>query len=239
MQRLTLVAFVCLSVCWNAWASEDDLARAKADFADADRQLNDEYQLTRKALRDSDFEALRDQQRDWLKYRDERSLEAVRYDQRSIPEGQEKSTAHYWQMMADLTRNRTEMVRGWRDIRADKPLTGRYSDDYGGTILLVEKDDRLYFAIDVVRGPTYHLGRISGSAQINGYLARYTDNARDKDEETWVTFITGGRRLKVMTVNAQYYHGARAYFDGDYLRVDDLTDEQKQAVLDGKAFAEN
>lgn len=236
MKRLMLVVLFCSLSCGLAAAAEDELAKAKAEFVEADKQLNEEYQQTRKALKESRFEALREEQRAWLRYRDARSLAAVHYDDRSVPEGQEKTSPWYWQKMADLTQNRTEMVRAWRDKRRwDEPLTGRYADDYGGSMLLLQKDDKLYFLIEVVRGPTYHLGSIAGVAQLNSHLARYSDNdTENKKKETWVTFLTGGQRIKLITANAQYYHGARAYFDGDYLRVADLTAEEKKAVIAGE-----
>lgn len=235
MRRVMIALWAGSMVAVPALASEEDLATAKAGYADADRALNEQYQQTRKALAEREFESLRTEQRAWIRYRDARSTAAVRYDVRSTPEGEEKSVAHYWQTMAGLTRARTVMVRAWRDNRSDKPLTGRYADDYGGSLMIVQKGDRLHFAMEVVRGPTYHTGAIRGVARINGALARYSDNAVGKDEETWITFITGSRRLKVIAANSGYYHGARAYFDGDYLRVGDLTPEQTRAVLDGKA----
>lgn len=235
MRRFIVVVLFAVFTCSLAHADEADLASAKAEFAIADRELNEQYQLTRKVLSESAFESLREEQRDWLRYRDARSTEAVRYDERLTPEGKEKDSAYFWKQMTQLTMNRTEMVEGWRDTRFDKPLTGRYADDYGGRMLLYQEDDRLYFLIDVVRGPTYHMGGIAGVAQINDELARYSDDdTENKEKETWVTFIIGGQRLKLITANARYYHGARAYFDGEYLRVDDLTAEEKKAVVNGE-----
>ena len=234
--RLTILyALLALFITGAAHAADQELDRVKAEFANADRELNEQYQLTRKALSESQFDALREEQRDWLRYRDARSNAAVHYEERSTPEGQEQSSVYFWQKMTDLTRQRTEMVKAWRDMRFDKPLTGRYADDYGGSMLLYQDDDKLYFLIEVVRGPTYHLGGITGIAQINGHMARYSDNdTENKKKETWVTFITGGQRLKLITANAHYYHGARAYFDGEYLRVADLTPQEKKAVIEGE-----
>ena len=235
MRQTILFALLASLITGAAHAADQELESAKAEFAEADRELNEQYQLTREALTESQFDSLREEQRDWLRYRDARSIQAVRYDERSTPEGEEKNTAYFWQVMAGLTKHRTKMVKAWRDTRSDKPLTGRYADDYGGSMLLLEQDNKLYFLIEVVRGPTYHLGGIAGIAEINGRLARYSDNdTENKKKETWITFITGGQRLKLITANAHYYHGARAYFDGEYLRVGDLTPEQKKAVIEGE-----
>lgn len=235
MWRYSVVLIGCLMVCGLARGSEESLAKAKADFAEADRLLNEAYQQTRKALDESQFDKLRQEQRAWLTYRDGRSVTAVHYEDRAVSEGEEKSSPAFWNMMAHLTRQRTEMVRAWRDTRRDKPLTGRYADDYGGRMLLLQQDDKLYFVIDVVRGPTYHMGHLSGIAQINGSLARFSDNdVHEHKKETWVTFITGEQRLHLITANSQYYCGARAYFDGKYLRVSDLTDEERKAVFEQK-----
>ncbi|MEX2386826.1 MAG: hypothetical protein WD534_03025 [Phycisphaeraceae bacterium] len=98
------------------------------------------------------------------------------------------------------------------------------------------------FDLEVSRGPTSHYGRIAGTADRNGALARFTDrNAPTRrqfkfegDGDTWLSFIRRGPTLEVVGVNTASYHGARAYFDGHYVRVAPLTDV---AVTEVKARA--
>jgi len=38
-------------------------------------------------------------------------------------------------------------------------------------------------------------------------------------------------KLEIIGENTSSFHGARAYFDGDYIRVAELTDEDRKAIL--------
>lgn len=77
--------------------------------------------------------------------------------------------------------------------------------------------------MEVVRGPTYHTGNLSGVMQVNGERARFSDGGGEDAEagEAWLDWKqVDGQRIELEATNAQQYHGARAYFDGVYLRVD-------------------
>lgn len=85
--------------------------------------------------------------------------------------------------------------------------------------------------MECVRGPTSHVGGLSGVAAWNEHIGWFSDKGRgDKggDPETNVSFILRDRRLEIIGANTGYYHGARAYFDGDYV---------KTGMLDAKAQA--
>jgi hypothetical protein len=83
----------------------------------------------------------------------------------------------------------------------------------------------------VVRGPTYHIGSIGGSAKWNGSTAHFSIQALDEEGGTWLTFLKWGVKLEIIGENTSSFHGARAYFDGEYIRVSELTDGDRKAIL--------
>ena len=98
-----------------------------------------------------------------------------------------------------------------------------YIDGFGGALTVSESDAKtLRLAFDVVRGPTAHTGKISTIASRAEDRATYTDAelpAEQRGEppcEIRLVFI--GNRVEVSAENTQYYHGARAYFDGVYYK---------------------
>ena len=155
----------------------------------------------------------------------------LRFDHREIEEGKEKQSPQYWNRLASLSETRIKILRGWRGVGDPNSLSGYYIDGYGGTLRIVQMGNDLHFEIDVVRGRSYHIGWIGGIAKLNQKMARFSDEGNDSDEdETWITFILEKPKLRVIGDNASRYHGARAFFDGEYIRVETL-DEKSTAEL--------
>lgn len=205
------------------------LAEAKAAFTKADKALNEAWAAAKKALEESEFTALQAKQRQWVLYRDDKARGANRDN--GEPEG--KQTAAYFETAAELTQARADWLRGRIKNDADNSLTGLWIDSFGGTVEIVQEKDRLLFVIEVVRGPTFHTGSLAGVATWNDPLGWFTDKGRDKDkpEETNLAFVRRGFVLELIGANSTYYHGARAYFDGDYCKVANLDEKQKAEVI--------
>ena len=115
--------------------------------------------------------------------------------------------------------------------------TGRgvWIDGYGGELLIEEKGEgSIKFTIHVVRGPTYHLGALAGTAKKRmGSLGRFSIKPEGTEDETWLTFSAKGRTGRSAGRETRmYYHGARAYFDGKYIRVGKLTDEHRKLIAE-------
>jgi uncharacterized protein YecT (DUF1311 family) len=237
-----LLAPVLLSTSF-IFADEQDLpepkslAEAKIDYEAVDRELNKAWTKTRKALGDHEFEKLREDQRSWIKFRDTAALQAVPFELGDVPEGKEKETATYWSWLKSLTETRIDILRGLRGVGDPASLSGRYIDGYGGSLDIVQKDQQLFFTFMVVRGPSAHIGQINGSAKLNQTVARFSDQEsgeKDKLEaqgETWLTFISERPWLRVMGTNTNYYHGARAHFDGHYIRIAELDANESAEIL--------
>ncbi len=66
------------------------------------------------------------------------------------------------------------------------------------------------------------------TAEDPGYWERATDMTESR--VTFLHHLDGDPRIRVVGANTQPFHGARAYFDGAYLRVG-LLDEKEQAEV--------
>ena len=168
-------------------------------------------------------------QRDWLEFRDSRA----RQESETAGEKDAKRSPIWHSVAAELTASRAEWLRGRaRTPAPDETLTGVWSDSYGGTLRVVQQEGRLLFTCEVVRGPTYHTGEISGVASWNQRIGWFSDKGRDTDktEETNLVFADRDGCLEVIGANTTDYHGARAYFDGIYCKVGPL-DEKAQTEL--------
>lgn len=208
------------------------LSQAKQMFSEADKNLNILYQKAKTDLSEWEFGKLQEEQRVWLESRDERAEMAAHFNGQA-EEGREKENVEYWRALAQFTDTRAVIVEAW--IKADsftKSWEGMWIDGNGGRMAIIEGgDDTIRFRIDVVRGPTYHLGSIGGVAFAKNQTARFSTRIDDMSDETWITMVKRGKKIEVIGENTMYYHGARAYFDGDYIRVsEDLTEEERNEV---------
>jgi len=215
----------------------ETLEEARATFEKADSKLNAEWKKLASTLPEWSFKELQEEQRTWRNYRDAAAEEeAIR--QGGASEGQEAETPEYWSTRTLITAARVRMLEGFLKQGADDDWSGEWIDGYGGRMNIVQDGKHFFFTIDVVRGPTYHVGSIAGQARINGDHARFTDanNAErpSEDEETWLDFQLSNPRIEVRGINTGWYHGVRAYFDGTYIRVGPLSKEQSSAVRAGK-----
>jgi len=211
-----------------------DLAKTKAEFSAADRVLNQVYQKAKASLSEYVFEQLQKEQREWVGDRQTRSAHAAQLND-SAPEGSEEDFPSYWEMSSAMTETRIQILNGWIiHDQFEKEWEGAWTDGNGGHFLIQETDKgHFIFSCEVVRGPTYHTGGIAGSAETNGQLARFTTLSVPGDPSegsTWLHFAIDGFKLKVSGANTGYFHGMRAYFDGEYIRTAKLTEEDRKTI---------
>lgn len=238
-----LACFICPVPTMKAQEEKPlTLAEEKTAFKTADAALNKAYQSAKAALDEWEFSELQEDQREWLEFRDASSLSSAIYDDGPEFEEREESSTAYWSTMKFLTETRTRIVEGWiKGSERESSWDGEWTDGYGGWLRILEDKDTgtFRFFIEVVRGPTYHLGMLTGQAKTNESMAFFTDAGTDEkgedDPETWLIFEeTGpGPRLTVRGVNTSYYHGVRAYFGGTYTWVGNLNEEARKEVLTG------
>lgn len=229
---LLLIPLILLSVT-QSYSEEKRLTlkQAQADFGVADEELNEAWAKAKVKLLAGAFAELKEEQRVWLDHRDRLAL-SPGYSGAATDAADPKKTVEYLSTAAALTEERVMWLRGLLREEADS-LTGRWSDSYGGHMEIVEKDGKLHFTIKVVRGPTAHLGGIAGIAAWNSPIGWFSDKDRGKSKtnETNLAFVMRNKRLEVTGANTSEYHGARAYFDGHYVRVGDLDDAAQAKVL--------
>lgn len=222
MKLLQSIAYALLVL--SPLAQADELEKAKREFAAQDRVLNQVYQALKQQLPEKRFEILRDEQRLWIEYRD--------YQSEWQAQGKELETSvPYWEMMASVTESRADWLTAWARIGERKDWAGNYTDSFGGHLRILKKEDGYHFIVDVVRGPTFHLGHISGKLTIQGDKAIYETQVEGADGLTRIGLSPlgdGTDRLKLVGANTMYFHGARASFNGDYLWTGELTEAEKQ-----------
>jgi uncharacterized protein YecT (DUF1311 family) len=204
----------------------------KSGIAIADRELNQVYQKAKSILPEWVFAELQEDQRSWIGYRDGSAEETARFDG-GAEEGKEKLSSWYWETILSQTKGRISTIEGW--MNWDKfahEWEGVWADGHGGLLSILQNEPGEFtFRIDVVRGPTYHLGGLDGVARWNGSTARFSVKDEIEEKETWLTFIKRGVKLEVIGENTSPFHGARAYFDGKYVRIRELTDEDRREIL--------
>ena len=85
-----------------------------------------------------------------------------------------------------------------------------------GQLELYHQNDTMYFSIDVCNA-TYHIGSVRGKLEIiNQSEAEFKSSMDDEFEKCHLKFKLNYPNLIVDEVDCQYYHGARASFDGEY-----------------------
>lgn len=204
---------------------------ARARFEKADKALNAVWSKVKKSLPASSFDSLKAEQKAWVESRDYLAL-SPGYSGAPVDEKLAPTSPEYFETAAILTETRTQWLTGLLVEPNDEPLTGKWSDSYGGEIELVEKDGQLLFLLGVVRGPTAHSGHLAGRASWNAPLGWFTDKGRDpdKDTESNIAFVLRDQRLELIGAGTDWYHGARAYFDGMYVRIAPLSPEDVTRV---------
>ncbi len=214
LQKILCFISVCTLMA-ESTLSAADLNKEKMRYESADKALNEVFAELKKNLPAERFEEMRKDQIDWISYRDYMSDWA----------GGEKGRAaiEWWETAAGLTEARIPYLKAWKGVGEDFAWAGVYEDGRGGILYIEKRGEKLHFEVVVVRGPTFHTGEISGLMQVNEHRARFSDGGINGKEagETWLDWKQiDGNRIELEAINSQHYHGARAYFDGVYLRVD-------------------
>jgi uncharacterized protein YecT (DUF1311 family) len=238
LMRDLLTVFVMLAcglVLNPASAQEKKLspAEAKALYEKADKALNEAWAAAKQKLPAADFTKLKEEQRAWVEYRDYLARSPL-YTGADAQDELPPDAPEYLEAAAGLEDMRTDYLRGLvRAWKEDENMTGRWTDSYGGHVDIVERDGRLYFVMECVRGPTSHIGGIAGEAAWNKTIGWFSDKGReDKGDEgeTNLSLTLRDGKLEIIGANTGYYHGARAYFDGHYVKVG-MLDAKEQAEV--------
>ena len=232
---LSFLTLLLLALGSGAGLAQDkplDAKAARALFDKADHALNEAWVAAKKALPEAEFNKLKEDQRAWVEYRDC----LARSPMYTGAEGQGElalDTPEYLQAAASLEDMRSEWLQGLIHDWPDETLTGYWTDSYGGNIEIVEREGHLHFIVQCVRGPTSHVGGLAGIAVWNRTIGWFSDKGqvKDKTDETNLSFTLRDKKLEITGANTGYYHGARAYFDGIYLKVKPLDAKAQEKIV--------
>lgn len=230
---LSFVALSCAVLVCPALAQEITPKQARAKFEKADKALNEAWAAAKAALSETEFNKLKESQRAWVEYRDYLARSPL-YSGADSQEELALDSPDYLSAAAELEDMRTEWLKALvREWGAEESLTGTWTDSYGGTLRVVEREGEIYFIIECVRGPTSHIGGLTGVADWNLTLGWFSDAERDNDREdvTNLSFILRDKQLEVTGANTGHYHGARAYFDGSYVKTGKLGPKDQARVV--------
>jgi uncharacterized protein YecT (DUF1311 family) len=230
-----LLTLLATAFCRLATAQDQKLtpSQAKALFDKADMALNETWAAAKKALPEFEFNKLKEDQRAWVGHRDYLARSPI-YAGADGSDELSLNAPEYLEAAAYLAEERTKWLKGLiREWDAEETLTGVWSDSYGGSIEIVEQEGRLHFIIDCVRGPTSHTGALAGVATWNQTIGWFSDKKPnpDKEAETNLSFILRDKKLEIIGANTGEYHGARAYFDGEYVKTSHLGAKGKAKVI--------
>lgn len=232
---ISFLTFLMLVVCLSPAGAQDkpmSAKAAKAMFDKADHSLNEAWAAAKQALPEAEFNKLKEDQRAWVEYRDY----LARSPQYTGADAQGElalDSPEYLEAAASLEDMRTEWLEGLVHEWKDETLTGYWTDSYGGSIEIVEREGHLHFVIQCVRGPTSHVGGLAGVAVWNSTIGWYSDKGlnKDKTDETNLSFILRDKELEVVGANTGYYHGVRAYFGGSYVKVKALNAKAQAKIV--------
>ncbi|WP_411845861.1 lysozyme inhibitor LprI family protein [Roseibacillus persicicus] len=226
MKQLAVISLSVTLLCPNLFSEPS----AKEQFETQDKELNRVYGELKKELEAYQFAIVQKEQRDWVEYRDYISEAQRGYEGTSDEEAQ-------LEMAAGLTESRVQWLQAWKTAGEHEGLEGEYRDSYGGFLQIVKEGEQHYFALHVVRGPSFHLGIIGGKLRVNGSTGWFETRDEHDGKEAWLTFVPkedGSGRIRIVSENARHFHGARAYFDGSYLRLGEVSAEDRKRVISGE-----
>lgn len=221
-----------------------DLAIGIQEFEAADAALNAAYQRARALLPEELFIELRASQRIWLESRDVRAGYLASYLQGiSTVDTPKDDSPDFWHARAVLTRGQADYLLGWvrafdGSFAAENPWEGIWVDGNGGRLQILEVDDgALVFDLEVVRGPTLHLGQIAGPGTTDGTTALFQQQVPNEAELAEILMTRQGAIVVLESRGPiNYFHGARAYFDGSYSRLQELSPTERQQLLEIGGF---
>lgn len=214
--------------------SKRTVTEERAEFAKADKALNDVYEVAKKKLVPYQFEKLRANQRVWLEFRENLAL-TPSYAGVPDDEANPKSSRNYFSALVEITKARIEWIKaGWIAEGPKDDLTASWRDSHGGCMDVVEDGHKLYFVLDVVRGRSANLGWIAGTAEWYSNIGWFSDRDRhDADAGVaHLAFVARDRsQVEVLSDNAGNYGGKGVYFDGHYIKVGQLDEAAKARVI--------
>lgn len=198
------------------------LACLNRAYTAADRKLNTLYAELRRQLDTERAGELKEDSKKWIAYKEGLCAMQSEIESQGTDSGQQIAERD---CLLGMTRSRLEFLRRAFPVKPShrRDSGGEYSDGTGGNMTLTFKQGNVYrFRIEVVRGPTVHIGEIEGDVDLRGSAPSATIEPVSEGEPPCImTFQPRGRSIEITEgEGCRGYHGARAYFDGTYRLLD-------------------
>ncbi|MGE3536712.1 MAG: lysozyme inhibitor LprI family protein [Candidatus Tectimicrobiota bacterium] len=217
----TPAAAQALEACTTLPASKQ-LPCYQQRFTAADRELNAVYQHLTTTIEMPRKQAMKEQSRRWIEYKEAHCLEATGIAL-SLDLPEVKRRPEYLECLYDLTVARTAYLKKAFGQEGVAPgLAGAYDDGFGGTLTLrASGSDTYTFQLEVVRGPTFHTGEVEGRIRLPAKTATFVQKTDCGGDIPCcrLTFTRQPLFLRIASEGCEYLHGARAYFPGNYWKV--------------------
>lgn len=194
----------------------------RQQFTAADRRLNEVYKRLAAALDPPRRQDMQADSQTWIAYKEEHCL-AIAVTNTGLTETKAKQHTEYVACLYELTSARTTYLqRAFGREGVTAALAGTYDDGVGGTLTLRRKHAETYaFHLSVVRGPTHHVGNFEDTVTLTATTTTFVQK-NDCGGDTPCCRLTFTKRpwaLKIDAESCEAWHGARAYFDGTYRKV--------------------
>jgi uncharacterized protein YecT (DUF1311 family) len=226
MKVLVMLTFFGLAAATGRSADKGPtLAQARADYAVADGKLNKAYAAAVVGLEKNEAAKLREDERDWIAYRDGMIEGDFHAD-----EGSEKTEPDYWEELAEYAKNRTDYLRGYAGKRVPPGIAGEYTDSYGGSIEFTETKEGVDFDLSAVRGMGHNNGEIPGTLTAKGDSAFIKEklDAGDEGPACELYFKFGaGRSVEVDEKVPDSGAGAGVHYGGIYYKFSEVRKSPK------------
>lgn len=213
----TIVADSC-----QALLPEQQRACYQQQYTAADRRLNDVYQRLTSKLEAARKHEMREHSRRWIDYKEAHCVEATGISH-SLEPAQAKQHADYFACLYELTVARTAFLQqafGREGVTTG--VAGSYDDSFGGHLVMHQGSGTQHtFRLEVVRGPTYHVGEVEGTVHWQGQKGVFvqTQECGGTTPCCRLMFVQKPTLLALEEDHCEALRGVRAYFAGDYYKI--------------------
>lgn len=227
MKTPLLLALLALGAVVSRVEAGPSYGEMRAKFELADAELNKVYKATIAELDKEKAAKLREDERDWIAYRDEMVAHDFHEDENP------KLDPDYWVTLAIYARERTAFLHAWSGKHVPSGITGEYSDSYGGTLDLEETKEGINFSINAVRTRAHNEGNIDGTLHRKGDKAYFKQQPGQEELfgppcELVFTFIDD-HIVKIEEKVPDSGAGHNVHYSGEYYKVGALKKTEEKS----------
>lgn len=200
--------------CGEIKEEKGKLSCYKKEYERLDKTLNEVYQDIKKRIDKPLAEAMKRDSRSWIDRKEYFCADSLYTGDKEA----ESKNSSYYSCLIDFTDSRISYLKkafGREGIKTG--LVGEYNDGDNGSLTISKNKNQFDFYLNVVRGPTHHLGEISGSLDTKKKEFKWRDIKEGESCE--LNFKLSDYTIDIKEVECSSFHGARAYFDGIYRKI--------------------